>query len=192
VTAAALALVAGLAPIATGAAAPRWSPAQLTALAASLAERHPFLESAEARGELATLHRYFDENDYRRLRGNPVLGYWDLNGFRWAGRRATFDVRSVTGCARVTASAWRAALRYAFRKHHLELVAGAPIRFEGACIVAVVEPTRQEPVPGVLLEMRVTGPDGQLRYRFGMGKPTVEDAVGAAADFIVGFAMAAR
>ena len=53
---------------------------------------------------------------------------------------------------------------------------------------AVIDPSPREPVPGVLLELRVKSPTGTLRYRVGMGKASVEDAMGAALDLVLGFA----
>jgi hypothetical protein len=172
---------------------PRVRREEAEALAARLSQRTPFLESEEARREPATLRQYFRDEDYRMLRGNPLLGYWDLGGFRWGGTQVAWSGMEVKpGCAAVSGDAWSAAFSYAARKRRLAVNRAAAVRISGACIWAVVEATRREPVPGVLLEIKVTGPTGTLRYRFGMGKPTVEDAVGAAMDFVVGFAQAAR
>jgi hypothetical protein len=163
------------------------------ALVGRLRERKPFLESEEAHTEPATLRRYFQDEDYRLLRGNPILGYWDQGGFRWTGNRMAWSgIEVKAGCSRVASAAWNAAFSYVVRRRKLDVDRAASIRIGGACVWAVVDGSRAEPVPGVLLEMRVESPTGILRYRFGMGKPTVEDAVGAAIDFIVGFAQAVR
>ena len=65
----------------------------------------------------------------------------------------------------------------------------APVRIRGACVAAVLEPTRREPKRGVVLEVGVASPTGVFRLRFGMGKPTIQDAVGASVDRALGFAL---
>jgi hypothetical protein len=164
-----------------------------TRLEEQLTTRQPFLDSDEARTETDTLHRYFQDADYRRLRGNPILGYWDAAGFIWRGLEVTWlGIRTAPGCGGISPAAFDAAFRYVAKRRGLKVLPGAPIRLAGKCVWAVVDGTEAEPVPGVLLEVRVESATGVLRYRFGMGKPAVEDAVGAAVDFILGFAMAVR
>ena len=91
---------------------------------------------------------------------------------------------------RISAKAWDAAFAYVAERRGLTVDKAAAMRIEGACVGAVVEPTSREPVPGVALELRVSGPAGELRYRITVGKPTVEDAIAASLDYVVGFAMA--
>jgi hypothetical protein len=162
---------------------------QAEALAVRLGERRPFLESQEARKERATLGQFFKDPDYRVLRGNPLLGYWDRGGFAWSGDRVAWEgIESAAGCRRVQRTAWDRAFAYAVKKAGLVVDPAAPIRVRGACVWAVVEASADEPVPGVLLEIKVAGGKGLLRYRFGMGKATVEDAIGAAVELVVAFA----
>jgi hypothetical protein len=159
------------------------------ALAARLGERRPFLQSEEARKEQGTLGHFFKDEDYRVLRGNPLLGYWDRGGFAWSGDRVAWEgIESVGGCRRIKRVAWDRAFAYAAKKVGLVLDPAAPIRVRGVCVWVVVEATTAEPVPGVLLEMKVGGRKGVLRYRFGMGKATVEDAIGAAVELVIAFA----
>jgi hypothetical protein len=54
----------------------------------------------------------------------------------------------------------------------------------------VVDRSAEEPVPGVLVELRIKSPTGVLLYRVSMGKPTVEDAMGAALDLVLRFSRA--
>jgi hypothetical protein len=185
-------LIASLLATEPGAPA-RLRPEEAQALASRLTERQPFLESEEARTEKATLGRYFDADDYRRLRGNPILGYWDTGGFRWKDDRvAWLGIDSKAKCSAISPTVWKAAFEYSTTKRKVSVDGQASVRIRGACVWAVIEPSKAEPVPGVLIEVRIESPSGTLRYRFGMGKPTVEDAVGAALDFIIGFARTAR
>lgn len=160
-------------------------------LAQKLGQTEPFLRSAEAKQEPQSLNRFFHRPEYDRLVGNPVLGYWSAGGFRWQGVRVAWDgIESVAPSARpITRKAWDVAFQYVAQRRGLVLDRAAPIRIRGACVAAVVHPTPEEPVRGVLLEVRVEGPGGQMLYRFGMGRPTLEDAVGAAIDVAIGLAM---
>lgn len=88
----------------------------------------------------------------------------------------------------ITSKAWDAAFAYVARKHGLVIDRNAPIRITGACVAAVLEPTRKDPRRGVVLEARVESPAGTFRVRFGTGKPTIEDAIGASLDRLVAFA----
>jgi len=168
------------------------TPGQAEPLLKRLFEREPFLASAEAREDRSTLNLFFTKADYDSLRGNPILGYWDTGGFLWVGNRVAWDgVVSVGKSSRpITAKAWNAAFVHVARKRRLVVDKDAPIRLRGACVAGVLAPTAREPKLGVALEVRVKSPTGVLRLRFGIGKATIEDAIGASLDRIMGFALA--
>jgi hypothetical protein len=163
---------------------------QLQAVVERMLVTEPFLGSDEERSTRRSVARYFSRQEYMRLRGNPLLGYWDVGTFRWRGRQLAFGgVRNVHPSARpISAAAWTAAVEQVARRNGLDVTANAPVRLEGGCVGAVVDATEREPVPGVLVELRLEGPTGTLLYRVGMGKATVEDAIGAALDLVLRFA----
>jgi len=167
-----------------------WTREQGARILARLADREPFLSSREAQHHPDSLDLFFDRSTYRRLRGNPVYGYWADDGFRWTGARVAWDgVEAVSASAKpITRRAWRAAFAYVAKKYGLVIDSRAPIRVRGACIAAVSDPSVEEPNRGVVLELRMESPSGRFWYRFGMGKPTLEDAVGASLDWAIGFA----
>ena len=169
---------------------PSLKPEQIKGLASRVLDRQPFLQSTDAREERQTLRRYFGPVEYEKLRGNPVLGYWDASRFRWAGRVVTWGgiVSAARSAGPISAQGWQAAFRQVAGRQGLTIAAAAPMRIEGACVAAVIDPSKDEPVPGVLLELRITSPAGVLSHRFGIGKPTVEEAMGAALDFAISFA----
>jgi hypothetical protein len=186
--------VAGLSRLALAedarAGAEAWSPEQGARILARLGDREPFLVSREAERHPYSLGRFFLPADYRRLRGNPVYGYWADDGFRWTGTRVAWDgIEAVLPSAKpIKRRAWNAAFAHVARKHGLVIDRRAPIRVRGACIAAVSDPSVEEPNRGVILELRMESPSGRFWYRFGMGKPTLEDAVGASLDWAVSFA----
>jgi hypothetical protein len=173
---------------------PGFTASEVVALHEKLAERAPFIGSEEKRAQPETLYRYFEEADYRALRGNPILGYWDVGAFKWVGRHVAWKGIAARSPAaqQISARAWAAAFHHAAAKRGLVEDSRASVRFAGACVAAVVEPTEEGQVPGVLLEVRIESPTGTLRYRFAVGKPTVEHAIGGGIDFLLGFAEAVR
>lgn len=160
-------------------------PEQAQAVVERVFERVPFLKSPTARAERDTMGRYFRRAEYRDLKGNPLLGYWDDGGFRWSGPRIAFgNVASTTAdCRRISESAWRAVFARVADSMSLVVDERAPMRLDAGCVAAVVDATAAEPVPGVLLEMRLSGAQGTFRYRLGVGRPSVEDAMGATVEF---------
>lgn len=166
------------------------TPGQVEPLVKRLFEEERFLASAEARQDPGTLNLYFSKVEYQSLRGNPILGYWDRGDFKWTGSRVAWDgiVSAAKSAKPIGRKAWDAAFAYVVRKHGLVIEKDAPIRIAGACVAAVLEPTRREPKRGVVLEVRVQSPTGTFRLRFGTGKPTIEDAIGASLDRLVSFA----
>jgi hypothetical protein len=192
-----LVLVAALsAPTVQAGADPQlpWTREQGMRIARRLAEREPFLSSREALNHADSLNRFFGPEDYKTLRGNPVYGYWDDGRFRWSGVRVAWGgIAPVARSARaITPRAWTAAFKFVAKQRGLVIDKNAPIRIEGACIGAVLDPSPDEPNRGVVLEMRFEMGKDRFLYRFGMGKPTLEDAVGASLDWAVGLAMQAN
>lgn len=168
-----------------------WTPAQGAKILARLADRESFLSSREARQHADSLNKFFGPQDYESLRGNPIFGYWNEGHFRWRGTHVAWDgVVPVTRSARrITPRAWSAAFAYVAKKHGFVIDRHAAVRIRGACVGAVLDPSLDEPNRGVVIEVRIDSPTGPFRYRFGMGKPTIEDAVGASLDWAVGFAL---
>jgi hypothetical protein len=153
-----------------------------------LAEREPFLASIEARTHPETLGRFFGKREYESLRGNPILGFWQDEGFKWVGQKVRWRGIVAAGdhrTAAITTRAWDAAFRHVARKYGLAIERRAPMVITGACVAAVLEPGPEEPNRGVVLEIRVDGPGGAFLYRFGYGNPTLEGAVGGSVDLAV-------
>lgn len=163
------------------------TPHQALALWKRLETKECFLESAEFHSEPQSLYRYFDRKDYAKLEGNPVLGYSCPGRFRWVGNRVAWQgISPVTpDAAAVTAKAWDEAFRVVASKRSWGIDPKAPIRVSGACVGAVLEPSQEEPFRGVCIEVKVDSPTGPLLYRFSVAKPTIEDAVGAALDWVL-------
>jgi hypothetical protein len=163
---------------------------QAHALLDRLMVTEPYVGSAEEREAKGSTGRHFSRGEYARLRGNPLLGYWDAGTFAWTGgeKLAWDGIRTAHRSARpITMRAWDAAIRQVARRQGLTLSMNAEVRLEGACVAAVIDSTEREPVAGVLLEVRLKSPGGVLLYRLGVGKATVEDAIGAALDVVVRF-----
>jgi hypothetical protein len=156
---------------------------QAEKLAVKLAERKPFAASAEAASAEGrkTMGLFFTDREYRVLRGNPVFGYWHAAGFRWVGSRIAWDGVESKGksCRGITSKAWDVAFRHVARKHGLTLDEKAPLRMRGACVRAVIDSSPEEPVRGVVMEIRMDSPTGAFRWRYSRGNPTIEGAVGA-------------
>jgi len=163
------------------------SPQQVSAIWQRLGAREAFLDSEEVHSEPQSLYRVFDRQDYAKLQGNPVIGYYCPGRFKWTGNRVAWHgISPVTpDAAAVTAKAWDEAFRIIARKRNWVIDSKAPIRVSGACVGAVLEPCRTEPFRGVCIEVRVASPSGNLLYRFSVAKPTIEDAVGAALDWVL-------
>jgi hypothetical protein len=169
---------------------PELPPARTRALLERMMSTESFVGSTSEREGRKTTGRYFSRTEYQRLQGNPLLGYWHVGDFSWAGgaRVAWKGIRSSHPSARPVADkAWAAAFRIAAAANGLKEDPGAPVQVEGGCVAAVVDPSSEEPVPGVLVELRIKSPSGVLLYRVSMGKPTVEDAMGAALDLVLRF-----
>ena len=167
-----------------------WTPQQGARILDRLGDREPFLGSHEAAHHPESLGHFFGPHDYERLRGNPVYGYWADDGFRWVGGRVAWDgITPLSPSARpIRPRAWDAAFAYVAKKYALTIDRRAPVRVRGACVAAVIYPSPSQPNRGVVLELRIDSPKGVFWYRFGMGKPTVEDAIGASLDWAIGFA----
>ena len=167
------------------------SPEQAAQFWQRLGARERFLDSAEAHAEPQSLYRFFTREEYGRLQGNPALGYLAAGRFHWTGPRiAWLRIKPVTpDAAPVTARAWDEAFRFLAKRHHWILDPKAPLRLSGACVGAVLEPTPGQPYVGVCIEIRLASPTGTLLYRFSVAKPAIEDAVGAALDWVLCCAM---
>jgi hypothetical protein len=168
----------------------KWTPEQAQRMVERAGNREPFVTSREATLHPESLNHFFIRPDYAILRGNPVFGYWAEGTFQWVGTRVAWDgIRAKSASAMpITRRAWTAAFTYVAQKHGFTIDRNAPIRVGGACVAAVLDPNLAEPNRGVVLEVRIESPTGPFFYRFGMGKPTIEDAVGASLDWAIGFA----
>jgi hypothetical protein len=164
---------------------------QAAAVVRRLSETEPFLSSSQAL-ETSTLGNFFRQQEYRLLRGNPVLGYWYARNFQWKGDRIAWSgIRAVGRSPRsLGVRAWDVAFRQVAARKAVTIDPQAEVRLSGACVAAVIDPTPEAPVPGVLLELRLESSLGVLLYRLAVGKPSVEEAMGAVLDFILEFARA--
>jgi hypothetical protein len=172
---------------------PELPAARAQALVERMMSTEAFVGSANDKESRGTTGRYFTRAEYQRLRGNPLLGYWDVGGFSWAGgaRVGWRGIRASHPSARpISAQAWTTAFRVAAAASGLEEDPKARVQVEGGCVAAVVDGSSDEPVPGVLIELRLKSPTGVLLYRVSVGKPTVEDAMGAALDLVLRFSRA--
>jgi hypothetical protein len=176
-----------------GAAEP-WTREQGVRIVRRLGDREPFLSSRDAAAHPESLNQFFTKEEYATLRGNPVYGYWNEGRFRWTGVHVAWEgIIPLSRSARaITPRAWREAFKYVAKQRGLVIDPRAPMRIQGACLGAVLDPGLDEPNRGVVLEVRIESPSGRFLYRFGMGKPTIEDAIGASLDWAVGFAMQAN
>ncbi|MGD0839364.1 MAG: hypothetical protein ABSB49_22240 [Polyangia bacterium] len=164
------------------------TPAQARSLLARLLERQPFLASEDVRSARGrrTLGLFFGPEEYARLRGNPILGYWDVGGFKWTGSRIAWDgVTSQGSCLGITQRAWDVAFASVAHEHGLVSDSDAPLRMRGACLRAVIEPAPADPVRGVLMEMRLDSPTGSFLWRYSRGNPTIAGAVWASIELPV-------
>ncbi len=156
----------------------------------ALGVREPFLWSREALEEPQSLGRFFGMGDYGRLEGNPALGFYAADGFRWVGSSvAWLGVKAVTpDGAAVPEKLWDQAFQRLARRQRWRVDSAAPIRIKGACVGAVVTPTTREPHVGVCLELQVASPTGTLLYRYAVAKPSIEEAVEQALGWTLGCA----
>lgn len=188
-----LLLALGL-PLAAQAPAPSndVTPKQAALLLGRVEAREAFMDSGEAKTEPQSLYRFFHKPDYLDLRGNPVIGYYSAEKFKWEGNRvAWLGFKSVTADAKpIQPQAWDAAFRLVAKLRGLVIDKDAPIRIQGACVGAVIEPTMDSPYRGVCIEVRITSPTGTMLYRYSVGKPTIEDAIAASLDWVVNYAKA--
>lgn len=175
--------------------APRdWvTPGQAEPVIRRVLETEAFLSSDEARTEPQSLGLFFKRREYQMLRGNPILGYWSESGFSWVGNKVAWQgiTAGAPSCKPITEKAWNAAFSFVARKRGLVVDKSAPMKVSGACVGAVIEPTVKEPKRGVALEVRIDGPTGPLFFRFGTGKATIEDAIGASLERLLAFALRA-
>jgi hypothetical protein len=156
-----------------------------------MCETERFRGSAEERASRAQTGRYFTREEYASLQGNPLLGYFANRDFSW-GESASFRWGGIEArhpsAKGISPTAWQAAMNQVASRQALKIDDHAPVTIEGGCVAAVIDPSPKEPVPGVLVEVRVRGPKGTLLFRGGIGKATVEDAMGAILEAVVRFA----
>jgi hypothetical protein len=166
--------------------------ATAVAMAKRLLESEPFVGSTEDRSS-KEVGRFFSRTELSLLRGNPLVGHWHSSSFRWESAKevAWGGIKSAhRSCGAIQGKAWAAAFRSAAANTGLVVTPKGAVEVSGGCVGAVIDPSSAEPVPGVLLELRVKSPGGTLLYRLGMGKPTVEEAMGAALEFVLRFSQA--
>ncbi len=150
----------------------------------------PFMGSDEARSLRGSLDHFFGFREYSVLKGNPVLGYCCRQGLKWDGKRLAVNVKSMghnADALAITPKAWEIAFQAAAKAHKVILDDNAPVKLEGACVMAALRPSDGNPRAGVLLEIRATDKQGgQFLWRFNLGKDAgIEAAVLGAADWIM-------
>lgn len=152
--------------------------------------REPFLGSWMHRNKeySRSLGHFFTQEEYRKLEGNPALGYFYVGNFKWLPSWKEVSIEpfapTTPDTKIVKPAAWRIAADAACRKHGLSRRPDAPIKITGALVGINLE----KPL-GVYLEVRVRSPHDTLLFRGGIGKGTLGDAIGAAVDFVVAYAM---
>ena len=149
----------------------------------------PFLESDEAKHVPVSLDHFFGHQEYSVLHGNPVLGYCSRQGLKWDGKRIAISVTSMgkdAGSLAITPKAWALAFKIAAKAHKVILDDSAPVKVEGACVLAILRPGDDAPRAGVVLELRATDSNGGLfLFRFNQGKDAgIQAAILGAADYI--------
>jgi hypothetical protein len=177
-------------------AAPQLTKEQAAKTLVRLLEREPFWPRHYEDSDPNTLGKFFVGEDYRLLQGNPFLGYWHSGTFLWpAGTKAiawdgVLGAKEDAGARSVTPKAWRAAMEVVAGKRGLVIDQRAAVRIRGMCVHANLARPRDglEP-PGVMVELRLESPTGMLLMRVGVGKPTIEEAMGAMLDWVMGFAL---
>ena len=101
--------------------------AQTLAMVRRMLVTESFIGSREEREGRGRSGRYFSPDEYARLRGNPLLGYWDAGSFAWVDRRtiAWGGIRARHPSARAIRSrAWDATIRQVARKRGLRVAGG--------------------------------------------------------------------
>lgn len=165
---------------------------QVEAVLQRMLDTEAFVGSREERDQRRFVARHFSASEYARLRGNPLLGYWYEGGFRWPASQTSIawdGIRNLHPSSRpMSRRSWDVAFEAVARRNGLAVRQDSALRVHGGCVRAVVDRSEREPVPGVLLELRFSSPSGTLLYRVAVGKPTVEDAMGAALELAVTFA----
>ena len=157
------------------------TPEQAMNLGRKLSERLPFLKSEDVQAK-ETMGLFFGRKDYELIKGNPVFGYWGASGFKWVGKKVAWGGVASKGmrCKAISEKAWNAAFSYVVKKHGLLVEADAPMKFQGACVYAVVSPSKTERHHGLVMELKLESPTGIFRYRYSRANPTLEDAIGSA------------
>lgn len=152
--------------------------------------RESFLDSGEAKKEPQSLYKFFHKKEYFQLKGNPVIGYYNAEKFLWEGNRVCWQgIKPVTADAKpIRAEAWNAAFKVVAKLRGLVNDPNAPIKIQGACVGAVLEPSLNSPFRGVCIEIKITSPTGTYFHRYSVGKPDIENAIAASLDWVFSFA----
>jgi hypothetical protein len=162
---------------------------------ARLLEREPFYPKGFETSDPDTLNKFFQMDDYRTLQGNPILGFWHSGTFVWSGgMRVAWDGivaadGGASSAAALPSRAWRAALEVVARRRGIVIDDKAPVRVKGACVHANLSANKEMGPAGVLVELRFDSRKGPLLFRLGVGKPSIEEAMGALLDWALGFAL---
>lgn len=154
-------------------------------------DREPFVGSAEFHAAPATLRLYFKDQDYRRLRGNPIIGYLAADdGFQWSGNQVSFGpvLPLGKGTRVVTEKAWDAAMNHVARSMELEVKPLAPVKISGATVFLRTKPTPDYPACQVEVEWKLASPTGVILFRRAASAQTVGDAMGACLEYVLRFA----
>jgi len=133
-----------------------------------------------------SLGHFLTEAEYRKLVGNPAIGYYHAGSFAWPEQWKEVYIEpfeSTTPDTQVVKpQAWRAAAAQVCRMHGLTQSQTAKIRITGKLVGINLEPPF-----GVYLEVRIQSPTGTLLYRGGIGKATLADSIGASLDHLLAY-----
>jgi hypothetical protein len=151
--------------------------------------REPFVGSYAHRGKeyVGSIGHFLTTAEYHKLRGNPVIGFWDFGAFAWPSdwkeiEIVPFKATSGPGAQVIGEKAWVSAAKIVCQNQGLIQKPGAKIKVTGVTVGIQKEP------PGVMIEARVKSPTGTLIYRGGTAKRTMGDAVGGTLDFLINLA----
>lgn len=154
-------------------------------------DREAFRSSREYQTNPTTLGLYFKDADYRRLKGNPIVGYYAADpGFRWEDAEVTIHrIPSLGPHTRVvTQRAWDAASAIVARKLNLNLVPNAKVHVYGASVYVHPKPTQDVRAAQIVVEFRITSPNGTILLRRVGNSPTLGDAIGSSLEFAITYA----
>jgi hypothetical protein len=149
----------------------------------------PFIGSAHWKKSETkpTLNLYFHREEYAKLTGNPLLGFYYFGTFLWKPEWKQVEfvpfIPAVPAARFISPKAWGDSMLLVAKSQGLIVRPGAPIKIMGAVVHV-----QTGDLPAVFVEVKVVSPTGTLLIRSGFTHDTLARAVGAAIEHIVCFA----